>query len=92
MMAYISSIGDKDNCCLMLEKAESAWNIISTLLSDEENTTYGQYAVMVSREEQDWRLDIVNTFSDDPVIFGSADEMEQEMRKEILGEEDDETD
>ena len=71
-MAHISSIGNRSGSCLMLEKAESAWKIISTLLSDEENTAYGQYAVMVSREEQDWRLDIVNTFSDDPVVFGSA--------------------
>lgn len=83
-MAYISSIGDEKNCCLMLEKAESAWKIISTLLSDEENTEYGQYAVLVSREEQDWRLDIVNTFSDDPVVFGS----EYYVGKEFEGEED----
>lgn len=83
-MAYISSIGNRGDCCLMLEKAENAWKIISTLLSDEENTTYGQYAVMVSREEQGWRLDIVNTLSDDPVVFGS----EYYVQKEFEGEED----
>lgn len=83
-MAHISSIGGRGNCCLMLEKAESAWKIISTLLSDEENTQYGQYAVMVSREEQDWRLDIVNTLGDDPVVFGS----EYYVGKEFEGEED----
>lgn len=89
-MAYISSIGDIHHTCLTFDKLENALNVVKTLLFDEEyaNDKTGQYAIMVSLEESLYRLDIVDTFSDDPVIFGSAYQVEQEMRKEILGEED----
>ena len=87
-MAYISSIGDIHNTCLTFDKLDNALKVAGTLLSDEEcaNDKTGQYAIMVSLEESLYRLDIVDTFSEDPVVFGSAYQVEQEMRKEILGE------
>ena len=87
-MAYISSIGDIHHTCLTFDKLDNALNVMKTLLLDEEyaNEKTTQYAIMVSLEESLYRLDIVDTFSDDPVIFGSAYQVEQEMK-----EEDDET-
>ena len=87
-MAYISSIGDIHHTCLTFDKLDNALNVVKTLLLDEEyaNEKTTQYAIMVSLEESLYRLDIVDTFSDDPVIFGSAYQVEQEMK-----EEDDET-
>lgn len=89
-MAYISSIGDNHCTALLFENIDNAMDVIKTLLRDEEQAkeNVGQYAIMVSLEESLYRLDIVDTFSEDPVIFGSAYQVEQEMRKEILGEED----
>lgn len=85
-MAYISSIGDRKNCCLTFEKLDNALKVVDALLSDEEcaNDKMGQYAIMVSLEENLFRLDIVDTFSDDPVVFGSSYYVE----KEFEGEED----
>lgn len=83
-MAYISSIGDIHHTCLTFDKLDNALNVVKTLLLDEEyaNDKTTQYAIMVSLEESLYRLDIVDTFSDDPVIFGSAYQVEQEMREE----------
>lgn len=85
-MAYISSIGGMKNCCLTFEKLDNALKVVGTLLSDEEyaNDKAGQYAIMVSLEEHLFRLDIVDTFSEDPVVFGSSYYVE----KEFEGEED----
>lgn len=85
-MAYISSIGDRKNCCLTFEKLNNALKVVGTLLSDEEcaNDKMGQYAIMVSLEENLFRLDIVDTFSEDPVVFAS----EYYVEKEFEGEED----
>lgn len=90
-MAYISSIGDIHHTCLTFDKLDNALKVVGTLLLDEESADdkTGQYAIMVSLEENLFRLDIVDTFSEDPVIFGSAYQVEQEMRKEILGDDDD---
>ena len=87
-MAYISSIGNIHHTCLTFDKLDNALNVVKTLLLDEEyaNEKTTQYAIMISLEESLYRLDIVDTFSDDPVIFGSAYQVEQEMK-----EEDDET-
>ena len=87
-MAYISSIGNIHHTCLTFDKLDNALNVVKTLLLDEEyaNEKTTQYAIMISLEESLYRLDILDTFSDDPVIFGSAYQVEQEMR-----EEDDET-
>lgn len=89
-MAHISSIGDNHSTCLVFENIDNAMDIIKTLLRDEEQAeeNVGQYAIMVSLEEHNVRLDIVTTFDDDPVVFGTAYQVGQEMRKEILGEED----
>lgn len=85
-MAYISSIGDRHNCCLTFEKLDNALKVVDALLSDEEcaNDKASQYAIMVSLEEGLYRLDIVSTFDDDHVVFGS----EYYVEKELEGEED----
>ena len=86
-MAYISSIGDRKNCCLTFNKLDNALKVVNALLFDEEcaNDRTGQYAIMVSLEENLFRLDIVDTFSDDPVVFGSAYYVEKAITE---GEED----
>ena len=86
-MAYISSIGGMKNCCLTFEKLNNALKVVDALLSDEEcaNDKMGQYAIMVSLEENLYRLDIVDTFSDDPVVFGSEYYVEKAITE---GEED----
>lgn len=85
-MAYISSIGDNHSTALLFENIDNAMDVIKTLLRDEEQAkeNVGQYAIMVSLEENLYRLDIVDTFSDDPVVFGSSYYVE----KEFEGEED----
>lgn len=85
-MAYISSIGDRKNCCLTFNKLDNALKVVNALLFDEEcaNDGTGQYAIMVSLEENLFRLDIVDTFSEDPVVFAS----EYYVEKEFEGEED----
>lgn len=85
-MAHISSIGDNHSTCLVFENIDNAMDIIKTLLRDEEQAeeNVGQYAIMVSLEEHNVRLDIVTTFDDDPVVFGSSYYVE----KEFEGEED----
>lgn len=86
-MAYISSIGDRNNCCLTFEKLDNALKVVDALLFDEKcaNDKTGQYAIMVSLEENLYRLDIVDTFSDDPVVFGSEYYVEKAITE---GEED----
>ena len=85
-MAYISSIGDNHSTALLFENIDNAMDVIKTLLRDEEQAkeNVGQYAIMVSLEENLYRLDIVDTFSEDPVVFGSSYYVE----KEFEGEED----
>jgi len=85
-MAYISSIGDNHSTALLFENIDNAMDVIKTLLRDEEQAkeNVGQYAIMVSLEENLFRLDIVDTFSEDPVVFGSKYYVE----KEFEGEED----
>ena len=85
-MAYISSIGDNHSTALLFENIDNAMDVVKTLLRDEEQAkeNVGQYAIMVSLEEHNVRLDIVSTFDDDPVVFGSAYYVE----KEFEGEED----
>lgn len=85
-MAYISSIGDNHSTALLFENIDNAMDVIKTLLRDEEQAkeNVGQYAIMVSLEEHNVRLDIVDTFSEDPVVFGSSYYVE----KEFEGEED----
>lgn len=86
-MAYISSIGDRENCCLTFNKLDNALKVVNALLFDEEcaNDRTGQYAIMVSLEEHNVRLDIVSTFDSDPVVFGSAYYVEKAITE---GEED----
>lgn len=85
-MAYISSIGDNHSTALLFENIDNAMDVIKTLLRDEEQAkeNVGQYAIMVSLEENLFRLDIVDTFSEDPVVFGS----EYYVEKKFEGEED----
>lgn len=85
-MAYISTIGDNHSTALLFENIDNAMDVIKTLLRDEEQAkeNVGQYAIMVSLEEHNVRLDIVSTFNDDPVVFGSSYYVE----KEYEGEED----
>lgn len=85
-MAYISSIGDIHSTALLFENVDNAMDVIKTVLRDEEQAeeNVGQYAIMVSLEEHNVRLDIVTTFDDDPVVFGS----EYYVEKEFKGEED----
>ena len=85
-MAHISSIGDNHSTCLVFENIDNAMDVIKTVLRDEEQAeeNVGQYAIMVSLEEHNIRLDIVTTFDDDPVVFGSSYYVE----KEFEGEED----
>lgn len=85
-MAHISSIGDNHSTCLLFENFDNAMDVIKTVLRDEEQAEdmVGQYAIMVSLEEHNIRLDIVTTFDDDPVVFGSSYYVE----KEFEGEED----
>lgn len=86
-MAYISSIGDIHSTALLFENFDNAMDVIKTVFRDEEQAEnmVGQYAIMVSLEEHNVRLDIVTTFDDDPVVFGSAYYVEKEFTK---GEED----
>ena len=86
-MAYISSIGDNHSTALLFENVDNAMDVIKTLLRDEEQAkeNVGQYAIMVSLEENLYRLDIVDTFSEDPVVFGSAYYVEKAITE---GEED----
>lgn len=70
-MAYISNIGSEGNTHLTFNDKENALAVVNALLADNEQGEYGQYAVMISREESLWRLDIADTFNDDYIVFGS---------------------
>ena len=78
-MAYISSIGNNHSTCLLFNDIENALKVTQTLLCEEQRGSdrIGQYAIMVSLEESLYRLDIVTSYEDDFVVFGTYSDVEE---------------
>lgn len=72
-MAYLAYIDHRGDDGLTFANKENALQVVSAILADnEQEDKYGSYAVMLSREEQLWRVDFRYTDESDPVVFENA--------------------
>lgn len=81
-MANVYSIRSATDNCIAFRSKENALKFVTTILDDAEMDGVGEYAVMVTREEEYWRVDFRYTCDDDPVIFENAYYVDKHYREE----------